>query len=254
MPTGIYGIKDAANIILKKKSDNTIALRADYATVSNVEWTADQVYAMSKSTRAIRWDFNRQATVKMTMEVFDLTWLSVLSGSEFVTGSTEIMTAEYLTTNGLSQVTLQATPVSGSVIAYLVAADEITYNQADKQIEGSSTNEGEFSLSGTQVTFNSTSVPSSTQVVVFYLKNTAVTSKKLTIAAESFPVNYEMWMDTYIRPKGGAADEFVQWHYFDVKPMTNFTVTMSASEITKLEVTFDVFKNSDTNMAEFIIV
>lgn len=254
MPTGIYGIKDAANIILKKKSDSTIALRADYATVSNVEWTADQVYAMSKSTRVIRWDFNKQSKVKMTMEVFDLTWLSILSGSDFVTGSTEIMTAQYLTTDGSNQVTLAATPVAGSVIAYKLAADGITYNQADVQTEGSSSNAGEFSRTNAQITFNSASVPASTDVVVFYLKNSGATSKKLTIAADSFPVNYEMWMDTYIRPKGGADDEYVQWHYFDVKPMTNFTVTMSASDITKLDVEFDVFKNSLGNMAEFIVV
>ena len=49
-------------------------------------------------------------------------------------------------------------------------------------------------------------------------------------------------------------DEFVQIHYLNVKPQSNFTITMDANNITTLSITFDVLKDSNSNdMAEYTI-
>lgn len=250
----LYGIKDAANIILQQKSDNKIALRSDYATVANAEYSHDTVYAMSKSTRAVRWDFNKRSEVKFTFEIFDLKWLSILAGSDYVTGATEIMSVEYLTTSGATPtITLSATPVTGSLAVFKLNSDNITHGT--EQLAGTpSSTQDKYSLSGTTVTLNNTSCASGTAMVVYYLKNTAATSQKLSIAAEVFPGNYNLYMDTYIRNKDTGVDSYVQWNYPNVKPLGNFTITNSASDITKLEVTFDVFKDENGNLATFTII
>jgi hypothetical protein len=251
---GLYGIKDAANIILQQLSDSKIALRSDYATVANAEYSNDTIYAMSKSTRAIRWDYGKKAEVKFSFEVFDLKWLSVLTGSSFVTGATNIMAAEYLTTSGATPtITLAATPVSGSLAVFLLNSDNITHGTEQTAGTPSST-QNAYSLSGRTVTLNATTAPAGTDMVVYYLKATEATAQKLSIAAEVFPTSYSLFMDTYIRNKDTNVDSYVQWNYPNVKPIGNFTITTSASDITKLDVTFDVFKDANGNLATFTVI
>jgi hypothetical protein len=251
---GVYGIKDSANIIMKTKADDKIFLRSPYATLSTSEWTADTVYAMDKTSRAIRWDSNRQAQVKFSFEIFELKWISVLAGSSFVTGATNILKAEYLTTSGATPtITLGATPVSGSLAVFTVNTDGVTHKA--EMTEGTpTTTEEKYSLTGAVVQLNSTTCPSGTKMVAYYLETTTATAQTLTISADAFPANYEIYMDTYIRDRDTGVDSFVQWHYTNVKPMSNFTITNSAADKTTLEVNFDVFKDSNGNMATFTIV
>ena len=98
----IYGIKDSANFTLKYKSGankGKVFLYSDYATVATNEWTSEQVYAKSKSVNAIRWDFGRASTLKADMEIFDLKWIALLAGSDFVTGAKDILKREVLNEN-----------------------------------------------------------------------------------------------------------------------------------------------------------
>jgi hypothetical protein len=251
---GVYGIKDSANIIMKTKADDKVFLRSPYATVSNCEYSADTIYAMDKTSRAVRWDSNRQAQVKFSFEIFELKWLSILAGSSFVTGATSIMKAEYLTTAGATPtITLAATPVSGSLAVFTVNTDGITH-KAEMTSGTPGSNVATFSLSGAVVTLNATTCPAGTAMVAYYLETTAATAQTLTISADAFPANYEIYMDTYIRDKDTGVDSFVQWHYTNVKPMSNFTITNSAADKTTLEVNFDVFKDLNGNMATFTIV
>lgn len=83
----IYGIKDSANVTIKKKSDGSVFLYSDYATTSTNEWKASNVYAKSKDVNAIRWDYGREGTLKL---------ISMLVGSEFEKGSNNICTREVL--------------------------------------------------------------------------------------------------------------------------------------------------------------
>lgn len=252
---GIYGIKDSANIIMKTKADDKIFLRSPYATVSTSEWTADTVYAMDKTSRAIRWDSNRQAQVKFSFEIFELKWLSVLAGSSFVTGATNILKAEYLTTAGATPtITLAATPVSGSIAVFTVNTDGMTHKAEMTSGTPSSTLATYSWDSGKIITLNATTCPAGTAMVVYYMETTAATAQTLTISADAFPANYEIYMDTYIRDRDTGVDSYVQWHYTNVKPMSNFTITNSAADKTTLEVNFDVFKDSNGNMATFTIV
>lgn len=64
--------------------------------------------------------------------------------------------------------------------------------------------------------------------------------RTLTIGADTFPGNYEIFADARIREENGA-DELVQIHYFNAKPQSNFTLTQSSTEPTSLSIVFDLF-------------
>lgn len=64
--------------------------------------------------------------------------------------------------------------------------------------------------------------------------------RTLTIGAETFPSNYEIYANATIREENGN-DEIVQIHYKNAKPQSNFTLTQSATEPTSLSIVFDLF-------------
>ena len=82
--------------------------------------------------------------------------------------------------------------------------------------------------------------------------NTKATT--LEIKADKYPQGFEIFADTYIRPQDGSSDEFVQIHYPNVRPKSNFTVTMDSENASNLEVEFDLFPDADNNMAVYKII
>ena len=90
------------------------------------------------------------------------------------------------------------------------------------------------------------------KIVVYYMQS-QTSAKSFTIESDKFPENFEVYADTMIRNTAGD-DEFVQIHYLNVKPQSNFTITLDANNITTLSITFDVLKDSNSNdMAEYTI-
>ena len=247
----IFGIKDSANFTVKYKTGvnkGKVYLYSDYATVSTNEWSSDQVYAKSKNVNAIRWDYNRNSTLKTDMEIFDLKWIAMLFGSEFVKGDKDILKREVLDVSE-GKATMQGTATTGSLTVYTLDDDGLT-NIQELTAGTPDSNEDEYSISTKEITVNT--ALNGKKIAVFYLeKKTGI--QTLTIDANKYPDNFEIFADTLIRSTEGS-DQFVQIHYLNVKPKSQITLTMDASNITTLSVEFDVLKDSASNdMATYSI-
>ena len=251
----IYGIKDSANFFVKYKSGEKKGktfIYSNYATVATNDWTSEQVYAKSKNVNAIRWDYNRQSTLKVDMEIFDLKWISMLFGTEFVNGDTDILKREILTvTGGKATITgeLAKTPM---LEVYKLDDDGISHIDELTVATEDTPTAGQYKIAEKEITVDATDLPNGSKLVVFYLTNKAG-AKTLTISTDKFPQNYEIYADTLIRDTNGV-DEFVNIHYLNVKPKSQFTLTMDAGNITTLSVEFDVLKDSGSeDMATYTI-
>ena len=246
MGNNIYGIKDSANLIIKYKSGakkGDIFAYADYATVSTNEWTSEQVYARSKSVNAIRWDYNRKSTLKVDMEIFDLRWIAMLAGTDINAETKDILKREVLTLDSSKKATITGTPKEGSMSVFKLESDNIT-NGTELVVNT------DYTISTNEITV--TSEEAGEKIVVYYMQS-QTSAKSFTIESDKFPENFEVYADTMIRNTAGD-DEFVQIHYLNVKPQSNFTITMDANNITTLSITFDVLKDSNSNdMAEYTI-
>lgn len=86
----IYGMKDAANLILIDKQTGEPALYIDYANATSSEWTSDSVYATKKGTNAIRWDNARNGTLTVDTELFDFGLLAMIMGADVKEGKSDI--------------------------------------------------------------------------------------------------------------------------------------------------------------------
>ena len=251
----IYGIKDSANFFVKYKSGDKKGktfIYSNYATVSTNDWSSEQVYAKSKNVNAIRWDYNRQSTLKVDMEIFDLKWISMVFGSEFVSGDVDILKREVLTVkDGKATITgtLATTPM---LEVYKLDDDGISHIDELAVATEATPTAGQYKIAEKVITVDATDCPNDSKLVVFYLAN-KVGAKTLTISADKFPQNYEIYADTLIRDTNGV-DEFVNIHYLNVKPKSQFTLTMDSANITTLSVEFDVLKDSGSeDMATYTI-
>lgn len=233
----IYGLKDAANVTLKGKADKKIFLYSDYANASTNEWSSDQVIANAKGVRAIVWNTNKQSTFTIEMETFELKWLALLTGSDWVEGATEILRREVLTADEMGEVTLTGTPIEDSVSVYELDSSLLTQV---KEVTNPT-------VSGNKVT--ATEMADKT-VAVYYIESVAK-GKTLTFAFDKYPANFEIFADVMITPKGGGADEFVQIHYPNAKPQANFSLSMDANAPTNLSITFDLLPDEKGNMAYY---
>lgn len=250
----IYGIKDSANFFVKYKSGDKKGktfIYSNYATVSTNDWSSEQVYAKSKNVNAIRWDYNRQSTLKVDMEIFDLRWISMLFGTEFVEGDTDILKREVLTVKG-GKATIAGTPVASSLEVYNLDDDGITHIDELTLATEATPVAGQYTIADKVITVDSTDFPDDSQIVVFYLTKKSG-AKTLTISGDKFPQNFEIYADTLIRDTNGV-DEFVNIHYLNVKAKSQFTLTMDSANITTLSIEFDVLKDSGSeDMATYTI-
>lgn len=248
-----YGIKDAANLTIRKKSDKSVFLYTPYANVTTNEWTSDQVYANVKGSRAIRWDNNKQGKLTVALEVFDLKWLALLAGTDWNTGATDLFVRKELVVSATNQITLPSAPKSGTLSIFRLLDDRVTHGE-EQLLGDPDQNENEYSISGAQVTLNEASAPQDSVFVAYYQTDSVATARTLEFKANQHPEAFEIVGDTFIRPKDGGADEFVQMRYPNARPISNFTVTMDAANVTNLEITFDLFPDADQNLAVYTIL
>ncbi|MFJ8247292.1 hypothetical protein [Peribacillus asahii] len=248
----IYGIKDCANLTLKEKATGKVALFSDYANVSTNEWTAERVYANSKGTRSIAWDYDKQGTLAVEMEVFDLKWLALVAGSEIKQGEESIAKREIVYVGADKKASVTGSPVEGSVQVVKVGADEIEHiGDPLTEVEATPTGE-QFMSAGNEITFATDAVEGEAYAVYFLTLDSQV--KTIEISADKFPKAYEVIADAYIREKESGTDSFVQIHYPNARPQGSFTVTMSSSEPTNLAVTFDLFPDKNKRLATYKVI
>jgi hypothetical protein len=251
----LYGIKDCANLSLFDLATGKPVLFSDYANVSTNEWTSERVYANSKGTRAIAWDYDKQGTLQVEMEVFDLKWLAITAGSEIKEGETNVAKREVVKASA-GKLALAGSPVAGSVQVVPVGADEIEHIGEPLEeipfVESGTVESGQFMANGSEVVLATDTVEGTAFAVYYVVLDSQ--AKTITISADKFPKAFRVIADALIREKETGKDEFVQIEYPNARPQGNFTVTMSANEPTNLSVTFDLFPNKDKAIAEYKII
>lgn len=123
-----YGMRDAANLTFVNKKTGNIDLFLDYANATSSEWTSDRVYATKKGTNAIAWDTGRTGTLTVDSELFDLSYLALVLGSDIEKGTNGIMKREVYTVDESRTVKLDGNIDSETVSVVKLHEDEVEHN------------------------------------------------------------------------------------------------------------------------------
>lgn len=245
----LYGIKDSANVTLFSKAQATKdkpVLFADYCNQTSLNMSADTVYAMKKTAKAISWDTNREGTLTMEMQVYELRWISLLFGSAAGDTATDWAVREVISlTSGAGA--LSDTPKANSLLVYPYdAADPYALGTALTVATGETPSAGEYKIDGKNITVGGTA----SKVVVFYLNNSVANGKQITVESEKWPESYRVVMDTMIRDTDGQ-DRYVQFEFYNLKPKSQLELTLSAEDVCTLSVEWDVLVNDENKYFTF---
>lgn len=241
-----YAISDSANFHLKNNETKQIELYTKYANSTTAEFTSEQVYALAKGSRAVRFDYNKQGTLNVSLQCFDLKWISILLGGTWNKGAESIAQRDVLIADATNQITLTASPETGSLVIYKLAEDNIGH--LEEQTEGDPTNENEYSIAGDVITLNTTTAPEGAKFVAYYLKDSDVTAETIHIKTDEYPVSYEIFGKTMLKRKDNNTIEYIKFRCPNAIPQGQMTFTMEAGGVTTVEANFDLFGDSNDDM------
>lgn len=249
-----YGIKEVLNFSVIDFATKKPILYADYATVSSNENSAERLDLRGGqgNFKIMSFDHTKDSMLNVTMPLVDLKLLALLTGSDSVVGASDVFKREILTVSASNTVTLASTPVSGTLYMFDLSGDRD--NGTEITVGTPATTPNTYSISGAIVTLNATSHVAGEQVVAFYQYAAPATSTKITIKANKFPKAVEIYGDGLWRNQEDELDYIVKVHALKARPQANFTFTMSASDATTLEITFDLYgvTNNVTGDIDFI--
>ena len=237
----LFGIKDSANVTLFSKVDGKPVLFADYCNQTSLNMSADTVYAMKKTAKAISWDTNREGSLTMEMQVFELRWISLLFGSANGVSGTDWAAREVIDINSSGVGTLSDAAADNSAIVF-------PYDAKNPYKMGTAIASTNVSLSGKSITVTDDSVKNK-KAVVFYTKSAAI-GKQITVESEKWPESYRVVMDTMIRDTDGQ-DRYVQFEFYNLKPKSQLELTLSAEDVCTLSVEWDVLVNDENKYFTF---
>lgn len=240
----LYGLKDCANLTVRSKNTNDIALYADYAKTSTIEFTSESVYAFNKGTKAVRWDKNREGTFKTTMELFSMDVIAMLFGSELSEANVPFMKREVCQVkDGKASIASADTIKEGSLAVYKLDPSDMKTNLEEQKTGTPDTTPNTYSISEKELTLSKTTFPDDTgYVACYYMVDT--NAQTFTVNNVTFPGAYEIYGDTALR-NTEQMDEFVQFKLMNVKPQSNVTLTMDVENVCSLEVTWDILSDSN---------
>lgn len=235
------GIKEVLNLEITKYSDGSPIFFADYASNTTIETNADRLFLEGGqgAYRLLAFDYRKTMTAKITLPLVDLSFLSNITGQNLYTGAVNVPNHEILIANASNQITVASTPVSGTLKIWLLSGDR---DYGTEQVAGTpASNQNQYSITGRVVTLNATTAPTGTKFVVQYDYASAATTRTITFSADKFAdyVNINGYGLVTDQVTGATVPTV-----FDIKkakPQNVFTLTMSSTEATTLEMTFDLF-------------
>lgn len=243
----LYGLKDCANLTVKSKNTGKIALYSDYAKTSTIEFTSESVYAYNKTTKAVRWDKNREGTFNTTMEIFNMDVIAMLFGSDLEEKDVPFMKREVCQVKD-AKATLKTdeTIKVGSLAVYKLDTSDMKTNLNEQKVGTPASAENTYSITDKVLTFNTTTFPDNTgYVACYYMVDTE--AQTFTVDNISFPGGYEIYGDTALR-NTDQIDEFVQFDLMNVKPQSNVTLTMDVDNVCSLEIKWDILADKNGDM------
>lgn len=249
-----FGIKEVYNLNIVDFATNKPFIYVDYAEATTNENTAERTSLKGGQGyyKLMDFDHSKESTLKLTVPLVDIKLLAMLAGDDLVEGATSIFKREELMVDNNHEelgvltddildkkmITLSKTPIDETVVVH--------------KLEGLRDYGEEVTVSG--VTGNKvelTGVDLGEKVVAFYQYLSPATAKKFSIKANKFPKTVKIFGDGLWRDQETGMDKAVKMMIHKAKPQANFTLTTSGSDVTTLEITFDLYpiKDADGDMS-----
>ena len=228
--------REVADLIFYDYKTKKPFLNLDYANFVTNELTGESVFAYGRRGHAKKISFSgeRGGTLTIETQIQTVKLWELITGGE-VTKSAKFVAREELTVAD-GKVTLSATPVDGTIVAYAEGDDCGT----------------ELSVTATGT---SVSITDATEnVIVYYMKELTEGVTRINIKATSFPKNFTVYGDTIMKTED---DEILPYKLIAYKccPQSNMSLSYSNNgDPASLSITCDLLSNQDDDILDLVLI
>lgn len=235
-----FGIKEVYNLTIVDFATDKPFIYVDYAGATTNENTAERTSLKGGQGyyKLMDFDHSKESTLKLTVPLVDIKLLAMLAGDNLVEGATSIFKREELTVTHFwgsdhMGILLSETPIDeGTVVVHKLEG----LRDYGKEVTVTIVEDNAVALTG---------VEPEEKVVAFYQYSSPATAKKFSIKANKFPKTVKIFADGLWRDQETGMDKAVKMMIHKAKPQANFTLTTSGSDVTTLEITFDLYPIKD---------
>lgn len=250
-----YAIKEVYNVTFWDFATNKPFAYVDYATAGTNEVASENTPVRGGQGNGLITTFHhtKTSTFNLSVPLVDLKLLALLGGDDMVTGAQSVYKREEFTITG-GTVTLSQTPVTDSQVVFALTGTRDLGQEYTKVPSGPTGNQ--YSISGSTLTFNASE--NGKKIVVWYQYTTAATANKVAIKANKFPKTVKITAEGLWRDVETDTDKVVAVTVHKAKPAPNFTLTTSSTDVTTLDMQFEMYTvkaaNGDQQYIDYVVL
>ena len=238
MPNPNMANREVCDLIFVDYSTKKPFLNLDFANVSTTELTGESVFAYGGKGHPKRVSFSGERGGTLTVE----TQIQTVKLWQLITGGEVTKTAKFVAREELvvasGKVTLGATPVAGTVVAYADGDDCGT--------------ELKCTVEDTSATL--TGATDGGKVIVYYMKEVTDGVQRINVKSTSFPKNFIVYGDTIMKTED---DEVLPYKLvaYKVALQSNMSLSFSNSgDPSTLTIRADLLADGDDNILDLILI
>ena len=228
--------REVCNLIWLDYTTKKPAHYMDYANTTTTNFEGETVYAYGGMghPKRVAFDGDKGGTVEIETQMQNYELFQILTGGD-ATKTAKYYVREKATTSAEGAITLSATPVEGTAVAFLADDDCGTAL--------------ETTGSGTTLTAANAK---DKDVVVYYMKQVDGV-KAISVKSTSFPHDYIVYGDTIDKGEDGKFYTFRQTFYH-LHPQTNFSIGFANNgDPASITLTCDILADKDNNFVDMVI-
>lgn len=242
MPNPNMANREVCDLIFVDYSTKKPFLNLDFANVTTTELTGESVFAYGGQGHPKRVQFSgeRGGTITIETQIQTVKLWQLITGGEVSKSAKFVTRIEKTTDDAGTAITLDDTPVSGSVVVYRTDDDcgtELPCTVADKTI-----------------TLTTALTGDNKDVVVYYMKEITEGVQRINIKSTSFPKNFIVYGDTIMKTED---DEVLPYRLIAAKcaPQSNMSLSFSNNgDPGSVTITCDLLADHDDNILDLILI
>lgn len=213
-------------------------MRVDFCNMTTYGFNSDAVFANRKGAKAIKFESPLEGNIDITFQVHPFKVYSLLNGGQVLTDAI-IVRRENITASVNGKLTLQHSPIMGSVFVYTdndFTGKEIKCSVADKTFIAQTTSD----------------IKSGQTYVVGYLENKAEDVKRIAFNNRNYSSAYYIQMITASKDEDGddVGMRLIAYKCYPKRELKiNFSSDDSPAEIT---MSFECFQDEDGNIMDMV--
>lgn len=241
MPNPNMANREVCDLIFVDYSTKKPFLNLDFANVTTTELTGESVFAYGGKGHPKRVSFSgeRGGTITIETQIQTVKLWQLITGGEVSRSAKFVTRVEKTVGADGTAITLDDTPVTGSVVVYK-ADDDCGTELACSVVDAA-------------VTLTS-ALTEGDKVIVYYMKEVTDKVERINIKSTSFPKNFIVYGDTIMKTED---DEVLPYKLtaYKVAPQSNMSLSFSnTGDPGSLSITCDLLCDQDDNILDLVLI